>query len=165
MTANLSLRCACVRVCLSGVSLCRTVAEGDSVPMKPCSRSVCQALALHQRQQGGDRKRKRHESVMGGWRWEGACVKRHMAYVRDRCFCAEGRREHTHTVASAVAMPPWGEQTDAWRGCTGMLGSQNSYKPSLMIFSLLLSSHHQHHLLLISSSQRTFTIPPELLIQ
>lgn len=81
----------------------------------------------------------------------------------DRCFCVEGRGERTHTVASVMAIPPWDEQTDVWRGCTGMPGlSEHIHTFSDDIFS---SPFHpsEHHLLFISSSRLTFTIPLELL--
>lgn len=84
--------------------------------MKICSRSACQPLALHQRQQDGDRKRKRHESEMGGWGRERACVTRHMACLRRQMFlCAGERWAHTRPVASAIAIPPCDEGTDVWR--------------------------------------------------
>lgn len=36
--------------------------------------------------------RERHESMMGGWRQERACVTRHMAYVRRQMFLCGGER-------------------------------------------------------------------------
>lgn len=64
--------------------------------------------------------RERHESVVGDGDKRGLVLEGIWPMWGDRCFCVEGRGEHTHTVASAVVMPPWDEQTDVWSGCTGI---------------------------------------------
>lgn len=95
--------------------------------MKMCSRSICQPLALHQRQQDGDRKRKRHESETGGlwYKAYGLCEGPDVS-------CAERKGEHTHTLLHLLLQsPPWDEQTDVWRGCSDMLGLSELIQPFL----------------------------------
>ena len=74
------------------------------------------------------------------------------------CYMAYGLCEETDV---SVWIPPWDEQTDVCRGCTGML------RISGIIQTLsydILSSLYHHHVLFIPSSRLTVTIPPESFI-
>lgn len=151
MTANLPL---------CGVHVCVTVAEGDSLPMKLCSRSVCQTLALHQRQKDGDRKRKtwKHDGGMEtrAYKAYGLCEETDVSVWRGEVS--------THILLHLFLQYPHGMSRQmCGEDVLACWDSQSTFKPSLMMFPLLLSTHHPHHLLFISSSQLTFTIPPELL--
>lgn len=123
--------------------------------MKMCSRSACQPLALHQRQQRGDRKRERHESEMETS--EDLCYETYGLCEETDVLVWRGEvSTHTPCCVCDSNAPPWDEQTDVWRGCTGMLGPPELILPSSNDF--LFSSHHHHHFFLMCSSGLPVTI-------
>lgn len=109
--------------------------------MKMCSRSCCQPLALHQRQQDRDRERKRHESETREWRRARACVTGHLACVRRQMFLVwRGRGERTRALLRLLLQSPPGMNKQMCReAALACWDSQSSSSVSLLIFSPLLS--------------------------
>lgn len=118
--------------------------------MKMCSRSVCQPLALHQRQEDGDRRRRVE-----------VCVRRHMACVEGQMFVVQGGKVsvHAHPCAHILLHLPlqWPHGTN-----TQMCGaaavtcweSHNLYSLSSTVFSLLFIAYLCCHLPPVASFPR-----------
>lgn len=150
-----------ISVCVSGSWFVKDCCI-SSESMTPCRRSLCQPLALHQRQRHGDRKRKIHESQTGGWR--GLVLHGIWPVWGDRCFCVD---------------PPMGWTDRCVQAALACCESQESSKLSLTIFSLLftiiiMSSSSPHHASLsrslrsrslscISSLRLPFSLPSFLI--